>query len=176
LLNRRFGAAWRALRDFRHTRAQWSALVDATFSELIETRPSETFFANLFDRFAAAEAWRVYEDVFPTLEVLFSRGIKLGIISNWDDRLRPLLRKLKLDGYFEAIVVSCEVDSPKPATRIFLNAASALGVKPEAILHVGDDAEMDLHGARAAGLQSVLIKRGAKRAGRDHIRSLRELC
>jgi putative hydrolase of the HAD superfamily len=175
LLNQRFALAWRQLRSFHHTRSEWAAVVDATFEGLTPQSPNETFFPSLFERFAQAEAWRVYDDVLPTLNALVSRGVKLGILSNWDDRLRPLLRQMKLDGYFKTIVVSCEVGAPKPDRAIFLEAASKLQVAPEAILHVGDNVESDIQGAKAAGFRALQICRKSGHSGRGRIRSLREL-
>ena len=159
LLNRRFKAAWHSARVFRHTRADWSALVDATFVGLIHPLPSETFFSELYKRFSKPDAWRVYDDVLPTLEALKSRGMKLGIVSNWDERLRPLLQKLNLNGYFDTIVVSCEVGACKPAAELFRVACSRLGFPPNNTLHIGDDFEKDVRGARAAGLQAWNLKR-----------------
>ena len=174
-LNRRFTAAWRAATDFSHSRADWAALVDATFRGLTDRPPSQTFFGELYTRFASPYAWRIYEDVIPTLDALAARGLRLGIISNWDERLRPLLARLKLAGYFETIIVSREVGSPKPSRRIFEQAIRKLGLPPDAVLHVGDSLAMDVRGARAAGLRAVLVHRtgGVGRAGR--IKSLRAL-
>jgi putative hydrolase of the HAD superfamily len=45
------------------------------------------------------------------------RGLKLGIISNWDDRLRPLLRELQLDSYFDSIVISGEAGRKSPTRK-----------------------------------------------------------
>ena len=163
-LNQRFAAAWLARKDFRHTRSQWSALVDETFRGFTVRPPSETFFPRLFDRFAQPDAWRVFDDALPALVALSRRGLKLGIVSNWDERLRPLLTSLKLDRYFHTIVVSCEIGSAKPDEAIFAAAVAALDVPPAAILHVGDSFEMDVAGARAAGLQAILLQRGAPRA------------
>ena len=167
--------AWRSQKEFRHTKAEWSAVVDATFGPLTDQRPSETFFPRLFDRFAKARAWRVYPDVLPTLERLATRGLKLGIISNWDERLRPLLRELNLSKYFQTIVVSCEVGFPKPAHAIFRQAASELEVSSEVILHVGDSLEMDFQGAKGAGLQAVLLYRKEGMPAQNRISSLEEL-
>ena len=176
LLNRRFAAAWRKARSFGHSRTDWAALVDATFRGLTDQAPSRTFFPELYAAFADAHAWRVFEDVVPTLQALAARGCKLGVISNWDERLRPLLQQLKLADYFDAIVVSCEVRSAKPARAIFEHAVHRLGLPPEAVLHVGDSPPMDVRGARAAGLSALLLKRtpGAARVGQ--IKSLQELC
>ena len=174
-LNRRFSAAWRAAENFSHSRADWAALVDATFCGLTDRPPSQTFFGELYTRFASPGAWRIFEDVIPTLDALAARGLRLGIISNWDERLRPLLARLKLAGYFETIIVSREVGSPKPSRRIFEQAIRKLGLPPDAVLHVGDSLAMDVRGARAAGLRAVLVHRtgGVGRAGR--IKSLRAL-
>ncbi len=176
LLDRRFAVAWRAAEQFSHSRSDWAGLVDATFRGLTDRPPSRTFFAELYARFAAPEAWRVFEDVVPALESLAARGLKLGVISNWDERLRPLLKRLRLAHYFAAIVVSCEVGCSKPACAIFEGAARKLGLPPEAVLHVGDDRSMDMRGARAAGLSALLLNRTARVVRAGQIKSLRELC
>ena len=175
LLNRRFKTAWGRLKDFRHTRQQWSALVDETFHGMIQPLPSKTFFAELYERFSQPDAWHIFEDVIPTLQGLRSRGFKLGVVSNWDDRLRPLLRKLKLDRFFTAIVVSCELGAPKPAALMFHSACAALNCPTANTLHVGDSREMDFEAARRAGLQGLWLRRGAKRIEAHSILSLSEL-
>ncbi|HWV99642.1 MAG TPA: HAD-IA family hydrolase [Candidatus Acidoferrum sp.] len=175
LLNRRFAAAWRTLKNFRHTRSQWAGLVDATFRGLTEPPPSHSFFPKLYNRFAERDAWHLYEDVLPALQALAAHGLKLGIISNWDDRLRPLLRAFKLHEHCDVIIVSCEVGAAKPARAIFRRAAAELRLVPETILHVGDSLEMDVQGARAAGLQSLLLRRKAKRRFPCEIQSLDQL-
>jgi putative hydrolase of the HAD superfamily len=159
VLNRRFAAAWRAQKSFEHTRADWAALVDATFDGLVSAPPSQTFFEELYGRFSQPEAWHIFEDVLPALETLSARGLKLGIISNWDERLIPLLRKLGLAQRFETIVVSCEIAASKPSPLIFREAAQRLSVPPASILHVGDSPDADAAGAIAAGLQAVLLQR-----------------
>jgi putative hydrolase of the HAD superfamily len=176
LLDHKFVAAWRAARRFSYSRSGWARLVDATFRGLTERPPSETFFDELYACFAAPDAWRVFEDVVPTLNALAARGLKLGVISNWDERLRPLLGQLKLAGCFEAIVVSREVRASKPSRAIFRHAVRELGLPPEAVLHVGDSLSMDVRGAQAAGLLALLLKRGAGATKAGQIKSLQELC
>jgi putative hydrolase of the HAD superfamily len=175
LLNRRFAAAWRAAENFNHSRRGWAQLVDASFRGLTERPPSQTFFDELYTRFASPEVWRIFPDVLPTLAALAGRGIKLGVISNWDERLRPLLRRLKLAGRFQTIVVSREVRAAKPAGAIFRHAVRRLGLPSEAVLHVGDSLSMDVRGARAAGFSALLLNRAATTARAGRIKSLREL-
>ena len=162
-LNQRFGRAWRARKQFNHSRDEWAALVDDTFAGLLERPPSETFFPELYDRFAEPEAWQYFEDVKPALDALAARGINLAIISNWDERLRPLLARLDLAKYFDAIIISCEVGFAKPSPVIFEHAAKKMGLAPpEFILHVGDSEEHDAQGALGAGFQARLLEREAK--------------
>jgi putative hydrolase of the HAD superfamily len=163
-LDRQFAGAWRALENFRYSREEWAALVDATFQGLVATPPSRTFFPELYDYFADAQAWRVFEDVAPVLRALRERKIKLGVISNWDERLAPLLGRLELSKYFDAVTVSCDVGFAKPSPVIFERAARELALPPGAILHVGDSAAMDVAGARGAGLRATRLRRGAAAA------------
>jgi|SRR5919108_2756681 putative hydrolase of the HAD superfamily len=174
-LNRQFAAAWRARTDFNHTREDWAALVDDTFAGLVRPPPSQSFFPVIYERFADAAAWKIYDDVLPTLDALASKGIPMAVVSNWDERLRPLLEELRLESYFEAIVVSCEVAFPKPSPVIFQHATQKLGLPPGSILHIGDSWSEDYEGAKAAGLQALLLDRSRHFAGDEHLRSLREL-
>jgi putative hydrolase of the HAD superfamily len=174
-LNRRFAAAWRAAKRFGYSRSDWAALVDATFLGLTERPPSRTFFAELYDHFSTPGAWHIFDDVIPALQTLAGRGLKLGVVSNWDERLRPLLEHLRLARYFETIVVSGEVGTAKPAAAIFQHAIQRLQLPPEAVLHVGDDLSMDVRGARAAGLRALRLQRGDGPRRPGCIASLREL-
>ncbi len=174
-LNRRFANAWKGLKSFNHSREEWAALVDETFGAVDGEKPSETFFPEIYERFAQPEAWHVFEDALPALDALAARDINLGIVSNWDERLRPLLEKLGLNKYFQAVIVSCEVAFTKPSPVIFEQAARMLGEAPELILHVGDSATHDVAGSKGAGFQALLLERGSKDAGAGVIGSLLEL-
>lgn len=174
-LERRFRVAFRARNGLVNTKTEWSVIVDETFAGLLPQPPSESFFPKLYERFAQADTWRIFEDVAPTLAALREKGLKLGVISNWDERLRPLLKSLGLAGRFDGIAVSCEVGANKPEPAIFKAAVGQLGVPAPSVLHVGDSLELDLLGARAAGLQAVQIERDAEAAHDSQIRSLLDL-
>ena len=173
-LNQQFAVAWQSKRNFDHSRAAWLELVEMTFEKLIPGSAQE-FFDELYGRFASAEAWRVFDDVRPALEVLRARGFELGAISNWDERLRPLLDQLQLKQYFSAIVISVEVGVAKPATELFQRAAFLLGQPPHRILHVGDSLREDVLGAQSAGFQTLLLNRKGLPALAPAITSLADL-
>jgi putative hydrolase of the HAD superfamily len=155
-LNARFRTAWKAKHDFRHSRADWLSLVRLTFG----TPACDKFFPELYDRFASAKVWRVFNDVRPALLRLKNQGLKLGVISNWDDRLRPLLDQLELTPFFDAIVISHEVGHCKPSPEIFREALRLLNLPGAQVLHVGDSETEDVQGAQRVGLQAVIRQTG----------------
>jgi putative hydrolase of the HAD superfamily len=173
-MERRFREAFEATGRRAHSRSDWERIVDAAFAGLVAAPPSRTFFPALYERFARASAWRIFDDVLPALAALRARGLRLGVISNWDERLRALLEDLGLAPQFEVLIVSSEVGVPKPERGIFDAALRALALPGDAVLHVGDDWALDVQGARAAGMHALhLVRRGA--AGDGAIRSLQEL-
>lgn len=174
-LTRRFREGWRRRPEFGFTCAEWEALVDETFAGLTPEPPSRTFFPALYRRFDEADVWRVFEDVLPTLEALRQRGLKLAVVSNWDDRLEPLLERLGLRQWFSSVVVSLRVGARKPEPRIYGQAATALGLPPAQILHVGDEWAADVAGARTAGFHALHLRRGGGPSGVDWVTDLREL-
>ena len=137
VLNRRFVNAWRARRQPVHSVAAWADIVDETFAGFVPEPPSRTFFPELYNRFAHANAWRIFDDVIPALMTLAGNDLRLGVISNWDERLRPLMTELGLAKHFEAMIISCETGHAKPAQEIFNAAATTLKLPPDEILHVG---------------------------------------
>jgi putative hydrolase of the HAD superfamily len=140
-------------------RGFWRDVVDRVTTRAGVARASPFAFAELYDHFAHAAAWRVYGEVPSVLDRLAACGIALAVVSNWDDRLPRLLADLGLARRFTAIVVSAEVGVEKPHPRIFAAAAERLGVAPERIVHVGDRRLEDVEGAQAAGLRALWLTR-----------------
>lgn len=176
VLNTRFAAAWKARKNFGHSMRDWSDLVDATFFGLVNRPPSQTFFDELFYEFAKPTAWQIFDDVVPCLQQLQKRKIRLAVVSNWDERLRPLLDALNLAGFFETTIVSIEVGTPKPDRKIFITAAQQLNLEPSRILHIGDSPNEDVNGARAAGFAAMLIARKKPPIENEQLSSLLQLC
>jgi putative hydrolase of the HAD superfamily len=113
----------------------------------------------------------------PALEALRAGGIGLVVASNWDCSLPRVLAEAGLGPLLDAVVSSAEVGAAKPAPAVFEAAIAAAGVGPGEALHVGDSIANDVEGARAAGIEAVLLARDAAelRAGVATIGSLREL-
>ena len=112
----------------------------------------------LFAHFAGPEPWLVYDDVAEHLRRWRRRGIRLAVVSNFDQRLVGLLEALGLAELFETVVVSSVVGAAKPDPLPFRRALEQLQLPAEAVWHIGDSPE-DEAGARAAGLRCLLIRR-----------------
>ena len=119
----------------------------------------EALFAALYERFCQPGVWELYSDVRPVLERLRG-GFALGVISNFDGRLRRILYDLDVLPLFETIVISSEAGADKPHPLIFEEALRRLGVQPAEAIHVGDDPVHDWAGAASAGIRCFELKRG----------------
>jgi len=137
--------------------------------------PSRFLAAELYDRFARAEAWCLFPDVEEVLTRLGGRGLRLGVVSNWDERLPGLLAGLGIGERFETVVFSQRVGFEKPHPAIFRRALEELGVTAPEALHVGDRQRHDVEGAAAAGMRTALLDRGRRRGERGALASLAEL-
>jgi putative hydrolase of the HAD superfamily len=156
----------------------WRNLVKDVFVSLGSFPRFDQFFDELFERFRGSEFWRVYDDVELALTELKRRGLKLGVISNFDSRLYDVLRGCELDGFFDSVHISTRAGAAKPAPAIFQAALTHHGIEPGQAWHVGDSLREDVEGALAAGLRAFLIDRRGEQgpaAGYVSLSSLRQL-
>ncbi len=100
-----------------------------------------------------------YPDVPAALARLRARGLTLVVVSNWDVSLPAVLRNVGLEEMVDGVVTSAEVGHPKPAPEIFTAALTLAGCAPGRAVHVGDSLDQDIHGALAAGIPAVLLRR-----------------
>lgn len=108
-----------------------------------------------FDRFfEARQQVDLYEDALEALRFLSARYPVVALSNGNAD-----VNRVGLGQHFHAAVSAQAFGVAKPDPRIFHEAASRAGVLASQVLHVGDDAHLDVHGARAAGMQCVWINR-----------------
>ncbi|HSU17256.1 HAD-IA family hydrolase [Longimicrobium sp.] len=112
----------------------------------------------LYARHAERNLWcSVRERTAETLEELRRRGWRLGVISNADGRVEALLQDVGLRDHFEFVIDSGSVGVEKPDPRIFRMALERMGIEPHDAVYVGDVYEIDVAGARAAGMRAILL-------------------
>jgi len=121
--------------------------------------------------------YRLYPETRETLQAVKNRGYKLGIISNNNDDLLKQLKSLELSEYFDSITYSQEARANKPEPAIFQLALKRAECSPNDAVHVGDNYEKDILGARRIGILPVLVDRDDRHSDADclRIRDLREL-
>ncbi len=137
----------------------------------------DEFFEEVFQVFEDPKTWKLYPETEAVLRQLKAQGLELGIISNFDSRLFPVLRGLGIEQFFDTITISSLSQAAKPAPKIFHLALEKHAVDPEDAVHVGDSLKEDVEGATKAGLTSVLIDRSEVEVapGIHRIRSLDQL-
>ena len=162
-----------------HERAWWYAVVRRAFGAGGTSAHFDACFTELFDVYARAAAWRVFPDAPAALRALRARGLRVGVVSNFDTRLVGLLEHLGLAPFVDRIVHSTRVGVAKPDPAIFHITLEALGVSPAEALHAGNEVVADVEGARAAGVRAVLVDREGRPAplppGVPRVASIAEL-
>jgi putative hydrolase of the HAD superfamily len=114
---------------------------------------------DVLDALLAAIRFRPYPEVPGALARLRSDGARLAVVSNWDVSLHDVLERTGLRRLVDTVVISAELGVAKPDPAIFHAALERLGTGAEGAVHVGDSMQADVAGARAAGLQAVLVVR-----------------
>jgi len=123
-----------------------------------EISAREAYFEELYREFTRPGIWELFPEVRDVLASLYPR-FRVGVISNFDGRLRPILGHLGLLAVFEPLIISSEFGADKPDPWIFEQALARAGVAPGEAMHVGDDPERDWQGAAAVGLHTFHLDR-----------------
>ena len=101
--------------------------------------------------------FELYDDVVPALETLRAAGLKIGLVSNSARDVHAFAQHHRLD--IDAGITSFAHGKTKPHASIFRAVLDLLDVAPENAAMVGDSVEADMDGARAVGMQAILVDR-----------------
>jgi putative hydrolase of the HAD superfamily len=134
----------------------------------------DEFFDHVFRVFEDHRSWRLFPETASTLTRLKAQGLEIGIISNFDSRLFPVMRGLGIADVFDTVTISSLAQAAKPAPQIFHIALEKHAVDPEEALHIGDSLRDDVEGAKKAGLHAVLLDREGRQQQAD-VRSIQNL-
>ena len=154
---------------------RWKILVEDVFDQVAFNGDRDSCFLALYHAFERPEVWRIYTDVLPVIDALNKHGMDLGIISNWDARLRPLLKDLGLENHFKPIIISCEVGVEKPKKEIFEAAREQCNCSFSEIIYIGDQSDFDVVAPKKLGIKAFLIDRDKKSSMHDRLDSLLDI-
>jgi len=181
-LERAFQTAWKKMpqRPAIHgprendDKSWWRELVGLVLDQVapsLSEFDQDNFFEIAYEHFAEAGVWELYPEVPDVLEQLQPR-FQLAVISNFDGRLRLILEHLGISKFFRHVFVSSELGADKPDPEIYQSALKFMYLKPEQVLHVGDDSKRDWQAATAAGLSIFRLDR-QKNSLRDLLATLK---
>jgi len=142
----------------------WRELVNLVLDQVAPSLSEfdrDNFFEVAYEHFAEAGVWKLFPEVVDVLEKLQPR-FQLAVISNFDARLRFILGHLGISKYLAHVFISSELGADKPDPEIFRRAVKLIDLKPNQVLHVGDDSERDWKAAAEAGLSVFKLDRQRK--------------
>jgi putative hydrolase of the HAD superfamily len=120
--------------------------------------------------------FRPYPEAVAALTMWREAGLRLVVVSNWDVSLAEVLERTGLAPLVDGAVDSATFGVAKPDPAIFVEGLRVAGVAASEALYVGDSYEPDVTGARAAGIEPVLVVRGGDAPGGVRVvRALDEL-
>ncbi len=168
-LDRAFYAAWKqmppraAIDGPREDddKGWWRQLVDLVLDQAAPSLSEfdrDNFFEIAYEHFAESGVWELYPEVADVLRELQPR-FRLAVISHFDGRLRFILEHLGISKFFVYVFISSEIGADKPDPEIFRRAVKLIDLKPNQVLHVGDDSERDWKAAAEAGLSVFKLDR-----------------
>jgi putative hydrolase of the HAD superfamily len=104
--------------------------------------------------FEARQQVQLFEDAAPALAFLAQRYPLVALSNGNAD-----VERIGLGAYFRAAISAEAFGIGKPDPAIFEAGAAAAGVAAHEVLHIGDDASLDVLGALACGMQTVWVNR-----------------
>ncbi|MGP8079364.1 MAG: HAD family hydrolase, partial [Dehalococcoidales bacterium] len=110
-------------------------------------------------QFNASMKFVLFDDVIDTLKSLKAQGLKLGLLTNLQTEVSSMCRELGIADYLDFTVTSAEVGADKPQPPIFLKALNLARVNAAEAIHVGDQYQNDVLGARRVGITPILLDR-----------------
>ena len=138
----------------------WTDLVKECFQSLGLISQEDTLnqVANhLYLHYSTAKPWEKLPYTNQVLQKLKNSGVKVGIISNFDERLNVILEHVALRHFFDFVLPSYVVGFEKPGVQIFQKALKIADVDCTEAVHIGDSYDKDFLGAKSAGFQAYLL-------------------
>ena len=130
---------------------------------------------DIHDALLGALRFAAYPDAALALARLRAAGLRLVAVSNWDVSLHERLAQTGIAALLDGAIASAELGVTKPDAAIFAHALRIAGAPPDRAVHVGDSPVADVGGARAAGIEPVLLVREGDAPRGERVRTIRSL-
>lgn len=162
----RFRTAWRrqerldaaAIPAFATSRSRererWRAVVDEVFDS---SAASPDIFTDLWEHFGRPDAWRPIPAGAALLRAAAEAGCVVALASNFDERLLAIAPAVEPLSRADRVFASSEIGWRKPAVEFFRRVENLLGMASHELMLVGDDPDLDVAAAEAAGWRSLRV-------------------
>ncbi|MEW5981024.1 MAG: HAD family hydrolase [Acidobacteriota bacterium] len=144
---------------------------------IVPSRETDAALAELKRYHDVENTWdNVPNEVVPALERLRAAGLRIIVVSNTNGTLRRLFERVGLAPLIDGLVDSSEEGIEKPDPRLFHIGLDRFAADASSTIHCGDLYQIDVVGARSAGLPAVLLDPAGMYEGVDclRVRSLGE--
>lgn len=160
VIQARFRAAWRHEEEFDAAQSppfatsrdreleRWRRIVAEVFAG---ADGADRMFADLWNHFGRPDAWRPVPAGCELVLAARRAGLPVVLASNFDERLLSLAGAVEPLTFADHVFASSELGWRKPSGEFFRAVERRLGLRPEELLLVGDDPELDVAAARRAG-------------------------
>ncbi|MFT5284454.1 MAG: REG-2-like HAD superfamily hydrolase [Planctomycetota bacterium] len=143
---------------YRYTDAWFRTYIHRIFCQDLGLPPQvlDELTNELLERFSNPTTFRIFPGAHELLGELKEHGLKLGVISNWGERLVALLERCELRSYFDVVLCSAAEKMEKPNPDLFHLALERVGASAANAVHIGDHPVED-GGAQAIGMDYVML-------------------
>ncbi len=129
-------------------RERWQAIVADVFQAAPE---SDAIFADLWEHFTKPESWRPIPAGRDLARAALDAGLTVALASNFDERLFGIATAIEPLSWAHHVFASSEIGWRKPAVEFFRTVERRLERRPDELVLVGDDPELDIAAGRRAG-------------------------
>jgi FMN phosphatase YigB (HAD superfamily) len=156
ILEQRFASSLAAAPVTDHPRERWDEVVERTFAGDVPRSALGLLQEGCWHAFADPSSWRLAAGATSALAQLRFLGLKVGALSNADERLRPVLTAKGLAPFLDAV----HLGAGKPDVAAFARMSGELGTTTAGLVHVCDSRTEDAAAAVSAGARAVHVGEG----------------
>ena len=107
-----------------------------------------------------SNSWVAYSDVHVALSELKTAGYKMAVLTNGQQAQQEAkLSAIGLSDMFEACLAIGTVEALKPDPKAFAHLCRVLDCRPDEVLFIGDDIDVDVRASINAGLHGIWLNR-----------------
>jgi putative hydrolase of the HAD superfamily len=143
---------------YRYSDPWFRRFIERIFVERsgLERRALPALQDQLFARFDDPATFQLFDGTLEFLDALRDRGLKVGVISNWSERLPGVLERTGIGARLDLVLCSALEQAEKPDPALFHRALSRAQVPAERALHCGDHPLKDGLAVQV-GMRAVIV-------------------